>query len=71
MLKFSDISVGAVVPISGSDDLLVAAKRRFATVNETSGVVKEIATVADANANIRFNDGKCDPVGRFIAGDIA
>lgn len=60
-----DVPVGAVVPRSGGG-LLLAAGMGFATV-EPSGAVTWVATVGDGD---RMNDGKCDPVGRFLAGTL-
>ncbi|CAK8697077.1 regucalcin-like [Clavelina lepadiformis] len=64
-----DRSVGAVVPRK-KGGLVVAAGHRFAFLDETTG---EMETIQECNKEFphsRFNDGKCDPAGRFWAGTM-
>lgn len=62
--------VGTVVP--GLNNILyVAVKDGFAQYDRTSGVLTMLATVEHEHPSIRFNDGKCDPFGRFWAGTLA
>ncbi|HZS04605.1 MAG TPA: SMP-30/gluconolactonase/LRE family protein [Blastocatellia bacterium] len=54
-----------------SGGLIVALKSGFAALDPETG---EITPVADAESYLpgnRFNDGKCDPAGRFWAGTMA
>ncbi len=60
--------VGTVVPRQ-SGGLAVALQHGFATLDPETGV---IAFITDPEAGLpnRFNDGKCDPAGRFWAGTM-
>ena len=49
--------------------LLVAARASFLDLNPTTGKKTILATL-DEPADNRFNDGKCDPAGRFLAGTM-
>jgi len=62
--------VGTVVP-RRSGGLMLALHHGFAGLDPASGHVE---IVADPEAHLpgnRFNDGKCDPAGRFWAGTLA
>jgi sugar lactone lactonase YvrE len=60
--------VGTVVP-GKSGDLMIALRDGFARLEIESG---EVVMVAEKKREgIRFNDGKCDPAGRFWAGTMA
>ena len=48
--------------------LVVAAGQRFGFLNEETGDLDIIHTIDAKLAGTRFNDGKCDPFGRFWAG---
>nr|CAB3265931.1 regucalcin-like [Phallusia mammillata] len=64
-----DSTVGAVVPRE-KGGLVIAAAHRFAFVDEETGATE---TIKEANLEFpqsRFNDGKCDPAGRFWAGTM-
>lgn len=65
-----DSPVGTVVLEDGAD-IIVAVKNGFGRYDTESGVFEMIAMVEHENSSIRFNDGKCDPVGRFWAGTLA
>lgn len=53
-----------------SDSSLVAAVRDgFAIVDRESGNMEYLASVLQ-DQETRFNDGKCDPLGRFVAGTM-
>jgi sugar lactone lactonase YvrE len=60
--------VGTVVP-SKSGDLMIALRDGFARLEIESGAVVMMAEIK--KEGIRFNDGKCDPAGRFWAGTVA
>ena len=64
---FSEPSVGAVVPRQ-KGGLLVAAGHHFSFLNEDTGELQRIKEVNQQFPESRFNDGKCDPAGRFWAG---
>jgi sugar lactone lactonase YvrE len=64
--------IGTVVPTQASDAVLYAGDTGFVRFNLRTG---EKTPLADPEAalrgNNRFNDGKCDPAGRFWAGTIS
>ncbi|MGD8285559.1 MAG: SMP-30/gluconolactonase/LRE family protein, partial [Desulfobacterales bacterium] len=60
--------VGTVVPWD-SRFLMIAVSDGFARLDTETG---EVNTIVKKEAKgIRFNDGKCDPAGRFWAGTMA
>lgn len=62
--------VGTIVPRK-SGGAIIAVKDGFASLDLKTGAVKTLASIeADIPTN-RFNDGKCDPAGRFWAGSMA
>jgi sugar lactone lactonase YvrE len=64
-----DRHVGAVAPVAGGGYLL-AAGQGFLFVDD-SGSVRELAQPEAGQADVRMNDGACDPQGRFWAGTMA
>src|SRR5258708_4612828 len=60
-------AVGAVVPEEGGE-VLLALKHGFARFSK--GQVSMLTSM-DGPDDIRFNDGKCDPQGRFWAGTMS
>jgi sugar lactone lactonase YvrE len=64
-----DRHVGAVAPIAGGGYVL-AAGQGFLFVDE-AGSVHELAQPEAGRADVRMNDGACDPQGRFWAGTMA
>jgi len=62
--------VGTVVPRK-SGGLMLGVKGGFAGLDLETEAVEEIAMVETDLPNNRFNDGKCDPAGRFWAGSMA
>ena len=68
------INVGEFVgslAVRKSGGLVAALKSGFAALDPETG---EITPLADAESHLpgnRFNDGKCDPAGRFWAGSLA
>ena len=62
-------SVGAVVPRKDGG-ILVAAAHHFSFLDEDTGELSRIKEISAQFPESRFNDGKCDPAGRFWAGEI-
>ncbi|XP_033109590.1 regucalcin-like [Anneissia japonica] len=62
-------NVGAVVPTKDGR-LLIAGRHTFSYLDWESGKLEPIAAVEPDKPNNRFNDGKCDPMGRFWAGTM-
>lgn len=61
--------VGCVAPCR-SGDLVVALRGRIATLNLITQNLTHLVTLEDHLPGNRFNDGKCDPAGRFLAGTM-
>lgn len=61
-------SVGCLAPRT-SGGLLLARKNDFAALDLATQAVTPLVTVAEPPGN-RFNDGRCDPEGRFWAGTM-
>lgn len=64
-----DEHVGAIA-MTESGGLVAATQSGFRRVDGGGGHPL-LAALPDAGPNIRMNDGKCDPAGRFIAGTMA
>lgn len=62
--------VGAVVP-ARSGELVVATQDGFGIFDQRKGRLTALANPEADNPDNRFNDGKCDPVGRFWAGTMS
>lgn len=63
--------VGTVVP-RASGGFVIAGDHGFSFLDPTTGVKTPIADPeADKKPQNRFNDGKCDPAGRFWAGTMS
>lgn len=63
--------VGTVVPV-GNNEVLLALEDGLATLNMTNGkIAYKLDTQVHHNYNRRFNDGKCDPQGRFWVGSLS
>jgi sugar lactone lactonase YvrE len=61
---------GAVVPCAGRTELLVAAHRGVGLLDPTTGRFEIFADPEGNRPEMRFNDGKCDPRGRFFGGTM-
>jgi sugar lactone lactonase YvrE len=62
--------VGTVVP-RRSGGLMLALHHGFASLDLETGQVEIVADPEQHLPDNRFNDGKCDPAGRFWAGTLA
>ncbi|MCC7362669.1 MAG: SMP-30/gluconolactonase/LRE family protein [Anaerolineales bacterium] len=62
--------VGTVVP-RRSGGLMLAVERGFAALDLETEALTILADPADRAPRTRFNDGKCDPAGRFWAGTMS
>lgn len=62
------LDVGAIAP-RAAGGFVAALQDGFWVVGD--GPIRRIATIPEARPGLRFNDGKCDPRGRFWAGTMA
>ncbi len=62
--------VGTVAPY-GDDELLVALENKLIVFNPQDNSQRTLTDFAADNANLRSNDGKCDPMGRLWIGSLA
>ena len=60
--------VGAVA-VSAAGDMLVAGQRGLKVI-EAAGGRRSLPPILKADGPQRFNDGKCDPAGRFLVGSM-
>lgn len=64
--------IGTIVPCKNDDEVIYAGDTGYVRFNLKTGIK---AALADPEASMRgknrFNDGKCDPAGRFWAGTIS
>lgn len=67
------MKVGAAVPRASNagGGLLIAAEQGFCSLDPETGQVEKIVDPEAENPDTRFNDGKCDPGGRFWAGTMS
>ncbi len=63
-----DDFVGCLAP-RRNGNLLVGKRFSFVDLEPATGQVTVLASVSEPSEN-RFNDGKCDPAGRFLAGSM-
>ncbi|MGB3310210.1 MAG: SMP-30/gluconolactonase/LRE family protein [Nodosilinea sp.] len=63
--------MGSAIALTRRHQLLVAMGNRIASLDLTSGEVKTLQTIEFEAPGTRFNDGKCDPQGRFWVGSIS
>lgn len=62
--------IGCVVPRKAGG-VVLALRNGFATLDLETEKLTYIATPENHPRSNRFNDGKCDPAGRFLAGTMA
>jgi sugar lactone lactonase YvrE len=61
--------LGAAVP-DDQDGWLLARRNLIARLDWKSGNITALAELPDLLPRLRFNDGKCDPRGRFFCGTM-
>jgi sugar lactone lactonase YvrE len=62
--------VGAIA-LAGDNKLIIALRHQLAFLDTQTGVVTSIIEIEVDQENNRFNDGKCDPQGRFWFGSMS
>lgn len=67
---FTGQMIGTVVPAE-SGNLIIALEKGFYQFNPATGSKQFIANPEQDIYGNRFNDGKCDPAGRFWAGTMS
>lgn len=61
--------VGTVVP-ADKEQAIVALQDGAYLINTITGTLTKLSSLDSANTEIRLNDGKCDPAGRFWVGSM-
>jgi sugar lactone lactonase YvrE len=61
----------SAIALTSTDDLLLAVHDGFIRLDPSTGLTRRIADVEADRPDLRMNDGKCDPGGRFWAGTMA
>lgn len=70
--EVSSLSIGChlgAVGLYSNSHYIAAVRDGFALIDRSNGAIEYLAKVL-TDDGIRFNDGKCDPRGRFIAGTM-
>ncbi|MDB5083585.1 MAG: SMP-30/gluconolaconase/LRE protein [Bacilli bacterium] len=50
---------------------MLATQQGFCTYDEETKCLQSVSDPESDKPDNRFNDGKCDPVGRFLAGTMS
>ncbi|WP_083745346.1 SMP-30/gluconolactonase/LRE family protein [Variovorax sp. KK3] len=61
--------VGSIAPCRGAA-VVVALRNRFARYDFATRTLEHLAGIGVDHPQVRFNDGKCDPAGNFLAGTL-
>ncbi|MGJ7543626.1 SMP-30/gluconolactonase/LRE family protein [Variovorax sp. LT1R16] len=61
--------VGSIAPCDGAA-VVVALRNSFARYDFGTRTLTPLARIDVAHPKVRFNDGKCDPAGHFLAGTM-
>ncbi|KAF3887533.1 SMP-30/gluconolactonase/LRE family protein [Tolypothrix bouteillei VB521301] len=70
--SFFDVGdVVGCIGLAGANRLIMAQRDRLAFLNTQTGDITPIIQVEADKPNNRFNDGKCDPQGRFWFGSMS
>lgn len=70
--RFFDVGdVVGPIALAGSGRLILAQRDRVAFLHTQTGQVTPLISVEADKPNNRFNDGKCDPQGRFWFGSVS
>lgn len=64
-----DDLIGCLAPCKNGN-LILGKRLSFADLEPDSGQITVLASLDSENPANRFNDGKCDPAGRFLAGTM-
>ena len=64
-----DEMIGAVIPVSAGK-LLLAMETGITTFNYQTNELKRLHILENSDQNLRFNDGKCDPIGNLWIGTM-
>lgn len=70
-LAFDVDGVVSAVALVGSERLLLALRNELAFLDVRSGSLRSLHRVEFSRVDTRFNDGKCDRMGRFWIGSIS
>ncbi len=62
--------LGAAVPTSQTNLWMLARRDHLATLDWNTGAMEPLAWPTGPMDDRRFNDGKCDPAGRFLVGTL-
>ncbi len=65
-----DEEISAVAERTAAPDLLITLRRGFALFNTNTGTLRRLHQPEPERTGNRFNDGKCDPQGRFWGGTM-
>lgn len=63
-------NIGTLAP-RRAGGLIIAADRKIAFLDLDNGQVEVVLELENEHPGNRFNDGKCDPLGRFVVGSMA
>ena len=61
--------VGSIAPCRGAA-VVVALRNSFARYDFATRMLEHLACIPVDHPKVRFNDGKCDPAGNFVAGTM-